>query len=489
MKKDVIDGGIVLYVKLINMNINVNKTFFFLFFVLLGGNVFSQMLPSEVMSIPHFPNCDTSIIRHWNQKAVVQYNYSFASGGKFILSNVGGVNTPYFNTRSGITDMEIMGDTLFYCGVDSGSGHAYIGYFNVNDLTSTSVSENFIDIPYPWIDSLLTKLRPRRLEVFQVEDGIHIVVIGDLIYQSDSVKRVAVDVMHYYPSDMWWYELGAYSWNERDNIFYPDDIAVTENYIALVGHKRFSSGIYIRKLEKPTSALQPIFNTSPINHYLHAYHTSGNDFNVLGDSYGEHPVWCTSTHEDVIAIACMSGYMDGSNINYYGSSVKWVDLSTAPMVTTGEMFYFQSTTYNGYWTVRDIRFDGLNNNILLLHDIENPSNSTPESAVSVISNTMFPNMTTYYSNTKIQQHSMDKFNFQDFNIVSCGRDAITTETSVCYLRPTVSTCFSSYEPNLMHNTTFFEPFYVPVLEKTFQLGCIVKIIPVLSEKANIICTE
>ena len=41
----------------------------------------------------------------------------------------------------------------------------------------------------------------------------------------------------------------------------------------------------------------------------------------------------------------------------------------------------------------------------------------------------------------------------------------------------------------MHNTTFFDPFYVPVLEKPFQLGCIVKIIPVLSEKANIICTE
>ena len=80
-----------------NINVNktvfflVNKTVFFLFFVLLGGNVFSQMLPSEVMSIPHFPNCDTSIIRHWNQKAVVQYNYSFASGAEFILSRDFGV--------------------------------------------------------------------------------------------------------------------------------------------------------------------------------------------------------------------------------------------------------------------------------------------------------------------------------------------------------------------------------------------------------------
>ena len=158
---------------------------------------------------------------------------------------------------------------------------------------------------------------------------------------------------------------GAYNWDDSGNIFYGDDIAVTDNYVVLVGHKHYSSGIHIRGFHKPTSAGIDLFSGGGVmSNLLHYY-----GWYVLGDTYGDYPVWCTHTGDlrtrgDVVAVACMAPMRGVGGTVVFGYAVRKFNAASLGGLTSfsTEMFYPISTTFNPLWQVRDIRYDALSNN-------------------------------------------------------------------------------------------------------------------------------
>lgn len=331
-------------------------------------------------------------------------------------------------------------------------GGPVIGHFAISDLLTPAVQENIVPIPYH-PDMINTNFTPRKIEPFHVSDGVHLIVLLDAKFSSDSVKKVLVDIVHGFSPSYWQFVYGCYyPFNENTNTFYCDDIAVTDNYVFLVGHKRCSAGIYMRIFNKPTScngSLNNIFvSLSTPNIYDEIYYyvySFGGNINVLGDALGDYPVYCTHTIGDNVAIACMASYFDGSTFTY-GTSVKNINVTS--MSIMNEAFHPFSTTLNHNWKVRDLRFNGVTQTILMLNDIDNPSGGTLQSVVTKIDYPALTTATSSWPYVKTLLHSMDKFNNIANGVASCGqRIGYNSELVICHNKTITATpCFALYNP-------------------------------------------
>ena len=212
-----------------------------LVFLVLAAAVDARGQVGQIYELTNYPKCDTSIIREWKEGLSLIYSRQPGSGNWFHLANSLGMTVASVKVGTDVKDMEIVDDTVYYCCMEPGS--MYIGYFTIPDLLSSSMHETLVRIdPAPF--AVPTKeMRPRRLEAFHVADGLHVIMLYDNKFISDSVKRVLVDVYRQYSVPGWNAMHGAYNWDDSGNIFYGDDIAVTDNYVVLVGHKHYSSGI------------------------------------------------------------------------------------------------------------------------------------------------------------------------------------------------------------------------------------------------------
>ena len=117
-----------------------------------------------------------------------------------------------------ITDMEILDDTLYFCGyanIPASSATpnyvGYIGYFCIPQLfDGTGVIHALTfnqqpkdpDSPHCYITE------PCRLEVFKADNGIHLVCTGGWSNRSDSLVNAGcfvADVAHSFATNDWWY--------------------------------------------------------------------------------------------------------------------------------------------------------------------------------------------------------------------------------------------------------------------------------------------
>lgn len=412
-----------------------------LVFLVLAAAVDARGQVGQIYELTNYPKCDTSIIREWKEGLSLIYSRQPGSGNWFHLANSLGMTVASVKVGTDVKDMEIVDDTVYYCCMEPGS--MYIGYFTIPDLLSSSMHETLVRIdPAPF--AVLTKeMRPRRLEAFHVADGLHVIMLYDNKFISDSVKRVLVDVYRQYSVPGWRAEHGAYNWDDSGNIFYGDDIAVTDNYVVLVGHKHYSSGIHARSFYKPTNSASNIFSSGSILYNHLAY--SG--FAVLGDTYGDYPVWCTHTGDlrtrgNVVAIACMAPRSVGGSVEF-GYTIKKYN-AASPLSFSTQLFYPISTTFNPLWKVRDIRYDALSNNLLVLHDADAPDGSL-RSMVSVVDNSTYSTVESY-PNDKIHLHSMDKFNAWGDGVTSSSLNMVNGMFDWCIAKPVASPCFDVFSP-------------------------------------------
>ena len=416
------------------------KRVLLLCFVMAGvSSVRGQI--GQINELSGFPKCDTSIVREWKDKQALIYSKHPEAGNWFHLVKSTGTTVSSVKVACEVKDMEIVDDTVYYCCMEPGS--MYIGYFTIPDLLSPVMHETLVRIdPAPF--AVLTKeMRPRRLEVFHVADGLHVIMLYDNKFISNSVKRVLVDVYRQYSVPGWKAEHGAYNWDDSGNIFYGDDIAVTDNYVVLVGHKHYSSGIHARSFYKPTNSASNIFSSGPTLYNHLAY--SG--FAVLGDTYGDYPVWCTHTGDlrtrgNVVAIACMAPRSVGGSVEF-GYTIKKYN-AASPLSFSTQLFYPISTTFNPLWKVRDIRYDALSNNLLVLHDADAPDGSL-RSMVSVVDNSTYSTVESY-PNDKIHLHSMDKFNAWGDGVTSSSLNMVNGMFDWCIAKPVASPCFDVFSP-------------------------------------------
>lgn len=363
-----------------------------------------------IAEIQNLNGADTSIIREWRDGYAVIYSTSPYNGGYFHLVEEGNTSVITVVTDYLIKDMEIVGDTLYYCGINS-FNNSIVGYFTITDLFMYNCYE------HTFIGSG-SNLIPRRLEAFHVSDGFHILVLYDNHDINDSVNRVLHDLIITYSGIY-----GCYS-IDFESIEYCDDIVVTDNYVVTVGHKHLSAGIYMRKFYKPICASM----SSSIPYGNIGYSISGfspyNDVffydisvgtNVIGDyPLWDHPVWGTHIGGDSVAIA-FSAWERGNG--RFGASVnRFYVPSMTPL--GDDLFIPYGSSYVSTNLVRDLRFSPFANQLLMLYDAGIYSTFSPEKLLTVIDNITFGSATAIFTGYGIDQHSLDKFEYEKAGFIS-----------------------------------------------------------------------
>ena len=464
----------------------MKKCFFLTLFAALICGLQTYAQPDIIATLPIYQKCDTSIIRDWNIEYSIVYTQQPRNKNHFHLIRANDTTIISYLTTYTVKDMNISRDTLYFCGL-SNTGDPVIGFFAISDFLSGGLQENIVPMPYH-PDMANSNFTPKKIEPFHVSDGIHAIVLLDARFATDSVKKVLCDCYRFYSTTTWVFYYGFYStFDGGNNIFYCDDIAVTDNYVFLVGHKRCSAGIYMRFFNKPTNASFSIFNlpgpTIDYNDiYYYAYPFGGN-LNVLGDLYGEHSVYCTHTERDDVAIACMGHYLEGNTFTY-GATVKLIGLTT-----TMNLYYDKdilipySSTLDSRWDVRDLRYDHRTKDILMLSDMNNPINGTLESVVTRVDYPNLSSATSVWPTLKTQLHSMDMFTHLPYGIAACGNLLVSSaDFVICNNKSiTASSCFPIFHHNLIRwNQSVIDSFNVPVLfpfQQQLSINTVIKPTP------------
>lgn len=465
-----------------------NKTFSrFIFFTIAVMGIACLHGQTPIMTVySDLNNCDTSIIRHWKESTSIVYAKT-PTGNFFLMDNPSTPSSLKCQTKLDVKDMEIVEDTLYYCGTAAGA--SYIGFFCINDFFTSSVAEKKVLMPPYTNGSEIFRFQPRRLEVFHVSGGYHVVMVSDMVCPSDTIKRVMMDARSFYGATYWAVTFWAPEnlFDDRSNIFYPDDVAVTDNYVIYVGHKHQSAGIYMRKYLKINNVTYNIHYYTdaiigpPVSNYFYNAYT----FNVLGHPYGEYPVWCKHTLGDTIAIAYMSEYKYGQ----FGAIVKKIDVQNILNNTINLILPF-SSVLNPDWAVRDIRFDKAFNTILMLYDADNPISSSLQSMIMTIDHTFLNNPETHYTlQNNIIHHSLDKFNYINNNFSTCGK-MVGTNLSIGthYLHlPGFESCTGLFIPYFHEIKDKLSYFEIETDPRDFQASQTPEDTPVTTTPLDIFC--
>lgn len=410
----------------------------------------------KILDFPNSYNCDTSVVRYWDGNQAVVYASS-PKGKMFYLMDANSTNVASIATSLHVKDMEIVGDTLYYCGIGD-DDNAYIGFFTIPDLLTSNLPEKLVTIPLAGSNNDLP-LRPKRMEVFHVNGGFHVVMVCDVVLPSDTIKRVMMDARSFYGNSTWAFNYafpGSLD-DDLDNIWYPDDVAITDNYIVFIGHKHCSAGIYIKKAYKPNNTTDFFIYTSStaLSTAMYAYF---GDCYILGQSDGEHPVWGTHLKGDTIAVAFMCNYKPGTDA-IYGAVVMKIFQNPIDTIndTCTEMFFPYSQTLNKSWRVKDLRYDEMEDKLLMLYDADNPIDGTIENMAMVIDN-MFPNnVESFYINvTKAKLFSIDRFTPFEKTTITSG--TTSGNRFISTLRHTAND-LCSYK---------FKPYSIPAFGHTIQ---------------------
>ena len=457
----------------------------------LAASIYAQCQNNWISMASGCQYCDTSIVRKWNAEWSLLFTNS-GCGNQFHIIDVSGTNLVSFLTKCDVKDMEIIEDTAYFCGMD-GNGNPVIGYFVITDMLSGTLQENRILLPV----STGYAITPRRLEAFHVSDGVHIVMVEDKKFPSGIVKRVLADVFKAYSAGGWFIEELFYSnYDADDDYFYCDDIAVTDNYVFASGHKRYSSGIYMRHFEKPTSALVVpgmfySISQSTLGNIIYDYFNNlvpNPYFNVVGDTYGEHYVYCTHTTGDNVVIACMS-INGGSVADTFGVTVK--NIYVPSMGLTNDVFLsYSSASLSSDWDVRDVRYDADNDAVLVLHDRNIPGTGVAGSVVTVVDYPAFSNRFSLYPISGFYQHSMDRFPYIGTAMISCGNSYSGTQNLTIGMNEWgASLCYGKFVMPIMRSYKCLQSFRVPLNSSSFQVFSPVEVDEQVGLDVDIMCED
>ncbi len=212
-----------------------------------------------------------------------------------------------------IHDMKILEDTLYFCGysrnIGSPDSRGFLGYISIPDAFN-----GMDDVHILWFNDNNTSRyitggsytsggdtnefgesgnfclnRPNRIEVFNVDNGIHIICLGqwggDHNFSNSRSCFIADIVRSFdraYLSNPWWYYISLGNGMEAFN-----DITVTDNYVATVANKPDGGCVYMRLFDKPREvamlsdgARDPqMFRANNhgqfLHHYIYNWSTSG----------------------------------------------------------------------------------------------------------------------------------------------------------------------------------------------------------------------
>lgn len=285
-------------------------------------------------------NVKNSIIRYFEvEKAYIIYT---DDGSKSLFtyfeptSNTI-VNADFTSANIMIYDMKIVDKYLYFCGETSSGGTAVFGFF---EIYQTFFSAGPINILYAGAYSIsgpggtpaneqLKRFLQMEVQFFASND-VHIYMIADANYYHNGTVsnnyRCVVDV----------WETGtgggtAHTNEQFSGVYFFNDLAITDNYLVVVGDKHGGTGQYMHNyaLIGPSTLTTLPLPPSIINYWS-------------ADAYEYYPVpevRVTHIHDDVFAVAChgvVKNTYDGIIVSIYQGVGNLIDriLISDPYNTT-----------------------------------------------------------------------------------------------------------------------------------------------------------
>ena len=325
-------------------------TFFSVFCIVAYGQDYISRLPASFTA-------DTTIIRSYANEWSVVYTGN-ANGDNYmhlVNMNTGALYSIALDEK--VTDMEILNDTLYYCG-NQNMYWSILNFFPIQQFYTGTVNVK------RWRVTPTMMFLPKKLEVFRVAGGVHAVVVGDI------VTAVRTDS---YIADFWRADISpmwdvSYLYTDDKECY--DDIAVTANYVVASAQVCQSNEIILRVLDKPTyisvvAGLQmsdDIFvncSVPAVCEYT-TFHYNGTDQKKPGQ-HGVFPISITHTVGDHVALACMA-----EEGQWTGLTVKDIEvLAGTPWVVQNRCL-LPADHEEAFYDVWDIQYNRDIDSLLLL---------------------------------------------------------------------------------------------------------------------------
>ena len=230
----------------------MKKSFFKTFFLALTIIFFSGQVVLGQNTIKHveYSISTNSLIRNLDDSIDIVYNTFGRQSFMLVNRNSNYVLDAFLPNLGLVTDMEIVGKELYFCG--SYNGKPAIGRFELGSFFGGGGSAEIVQIDYfPIVEGITGSTALKKLEVqYLNQDDIHVYAIGLVTFGNPNWNipdyTALFDCM--YNGSVWDIEeIHSIDWVYR---FY--DLTVTNNYLYVVGEKFGGQGEYANAYSLPT---------------------------------------------------------------------------------------------------------------------------------------------------------------------------------------------------------------------------------------------
>ncbi len=312
-----------------------------------------------------------AIVRHMNGKTYIVYHED-GGNSHFSLVDIWGLSCIDFSTNLlGVKDFEIAGKKVYFCG---NNGNPIFGFFDISTLFSLGTGMQTINVGGWHSGSCPERITDlMKLEAQLCNDGVHIYMIGCAEYDCwDTIfpNRCIVDMRYEAIPNLWYYQFAQ----EQSSIYYYDDVTITDNWVAVIGHKNGSCGHYNSSYVKPLSALTPLIPPP----YTATYYYAGGTAEYLIDP--NRPLMIEHLFNDYYAIVGHAKIVDlnpfddwGTAISIYNGSANCVYRCYIP----------QGAADMANWELKDLRYNPNTQKLYLLQEMSNPISPALNSVMCV----------------------------------------------------------------------------------------------------------
>ena len=387
----------------------MRKVIIFLCAILFFLTTEGQSLENKIQELSGYV-ADSSIVREWKNGYCVMYTSTAGEDYYFHLIDVLSGTVWSIASQDRVSDMEIIGDTLYYCGNDY-IGFPTVGVFYIPNILTNNVIVSHLRCP------TRHTIVPERMDVVRVSNGFHVFVTGDLTYEGSSIPvSFVADVANFNTVSSNWTVRYYVTWGKE--CF--DDVAATENYVVTAGHVDNSRDVIIRVFERPNNVNYPS-DPNPSHHHMfynpalcnYMYFYSGNAMKPMSQ-HDYYSIFITHTKADTVAVAYLADYSA-----YFGLTVKTIDVSTGVPIPQKEI---NAKGIPEKYNVKDIRYDKLADSLLILQEKNSSVYGATRGYMVITDNGTFSTLLEIEPTWGIWIRSIDKFHALSKSKIFCGEE-------------------------------------------------------------------
>ena len=361
------------------------------------GPLFSQNVIYECSVL----SAKDAIVREWTEGRYVVYRDDGSSRLQFTVIDTAFMiahDVAALSLYPGIhiNDFEILKDRVYFCG-RYGRGPIF-GWFDANDAINGVANYNLIT-SINCMDQI--KFAPAQLydllkiEVAYCGGVLHAFMIGEA-NTLGGPNRCIVDMYDDMTPPLWQCQIHESYYKK----YYYDDVAVTDNFVTVVGHKHEGNNHYLLAFPRPPAPGMSIFSpySSPWSQQIVASWTA-DDYYPFPTS----PFMIEHLNKDTFAIV---GYIDHQD----GTCGTAITLYDGIYNNLGCRYIPQGVADTNLWRLKDFRYNTASRHLFLLEDMSSPV--SPGAMNSVLLRTPIPGTTwngafTAFYESGIPYFSMD----------------------------------------------------------------------------------